>query len=273
MDSFGNALGNAAVAGLRDAEETAARNKYIQEMGQQISANAAKVVNEGAQRAMDNSMSGIAKQQREKDTNKIMEAQGRITQGNNDAQFAAEEAKRAARSQSLAQRSNERSAQTRLAIQDIDNQSAMNAKARAEQSALIADRYARRTEAFREQNPVYQSPEGILESRGIDVAANVAWADSRRAAMLNDLGLSVNAPSGGFWDSALWYGGSIVNEGWQGMQFLGKAAMSGYVSSSFTGVLANKLTSGGLSNTLNPFNSSNYHSLIGDDTLLATHQR
>ncbi len=107
MDSFGNALGNAAVAGLRDAEETAARNKYIQEMGQQISANAAKVVNEGAQRAMDNSMSGIAKQQREKDTNKIMEAQGRITQGNNDAQFAAEEAKRVSRSQRLAERANE----------------------------------------------------------------------------------------------------------------------------------------------------------------------
>ena len=103
MDSFGNALGNAAVAGLRDAEETVARNKYIQEMDKIRSANAAKAANEGAQRATDESMRGIEKQQREKDTNKIMEAQGRITQGNNDAQFAAEEAKRAARSQTQAQ--------------------------------------------------------------------------------------------------------------------------------------------------------------------------
>jgi len=78
-----------------------------------------------------------------------------------------------------ATQANTMKAQANLGIQDLKHQSAVNAQARAQTSVANAQRYADRTDAFRQQNPVYQAPAGIMD--GVDVKGNLAWADQQRA--------------------------------------------------------------------------------------------
>ncbi|WP_444908173.1 hypothetical protein ACJJIR_09665 [Microbulbifer sp. SSSA008] len=72
------------------------------------------------------------------------------------------------------------------------------------------------------------------------------------AQLKGELGLAADAEHGTLLDTAEWSVKGIINESWQGIQFLGKAG-------------ANIFTHGLLSDHLSPW-SSDYHSLIGEDS-------
>ena len=101
------------------------------------------------------------------------------------------------------------------------------------------------------------------EQIGTDFSAEIAsmeeyvvWRKAEKAALRERLGVSVDAPEGDGWDVAEWMGKTVVNESWQGIQFVAKA-------------LGNDATFGLFNDTLSPLDSS-YHSLIGEEGYFGT---
>ncbi|MDX3775573.1 hypothetical protein QE250_15755 [Chromatiaceae bacterium AAb-1] len=85
-----------------------------------------------------------------------------------------------------------------------------------------------------------------------DYESEIRFQQWQREMAYSSLGLGMGAAEGGLLDYAGWTAASVVNESWQGVQFLGKAATLGLIS--------------------NPFEGSSYHSLIGDNTLFGSPQ-
>ncbi|MEM9102647.1 MAG: putative toxin [Pseudomonadota bacterium] len=87
---------------------------------------------------------------------------------------------------------------------------------------------------------------------------NREMAIENRHRLYDSLGLAIDAPQGGLLDFGLWTGASLLNESYQGLQFIGKSAMS-------LGTLDFWMGDG----RYNPF-LSQYDSLIGENALFGT---
>ncbi len=141
---------------------------------------------------------------------------------------------------------NEGAAETQAAMQAIDMVVATNKAARAKKSEELRAHYAGRMERHDLGRP--SGRDFALERQ--QIAEYSAFRDGQRAAMRSDLGLSSGAASGGLGDFATWYGASLIDGSYQGVQFLGKAALNG-------------ATLGFMNDSFSPF-SSPYDSLIGE---------
>ncbi len=144
------------------------------------------------------------------------------------------------------------SRKTQRDIQSIDARAATSRQQLATQAAQIQQRYDQRTMDFRMANPMYRAPEGFSQFNR-DAASFIEFRKNQKIQLIDELNLSPDAMDGSWADLALWSGAAVINESWQGAQFLGKSVLNG-------------LTLGFYNDELSPL-SSGYHSLIGENKL------
>lgn len=126
-----------------------------------------------------------------------------------NAQFAADEARRVSRQQGVVESANYHSALTSHNIASIDYEQYVNQQNRMAASAAITDRWTQRTIDSYAANPSYSPSTSLLS--GVDVEANIAWAEAQRAGYRTNLGLEANTPMGGWLDTAWGAGTQLVD--------------------------------------------------------------
>jgi hypothetical protein len=147
---------------------------------------------------------------------------------------------------------NAMSAQTQKDIAAIEQRSRQSAQIRAEQWDIRQARQQQKLIDFRMTNPVYRAPAGFSQFNN-NVESFIDFRKHQKSQLIEKLNLSPNAKDGTWTDLALWAGAAVINESWQGVQFLGKSVLNGF-------------TLGFKNDELSPL-SSGYHSLIGENTL------
>ncbi|MCG9768449.1 hypothetical protein L1D59_07485 [Pseudoalteromonas piscicida] len=125
------------------------------------------------------------------------------------AQFAVDEARRVSRQQGVVESGNYHSGLTSHNIASIDYEQYVNQQNRMAASAAITDRWTQRIIDSYAANPSYSPSGGLLS--GVDVEANIAWAEAQRAGYRTNLGLDANTPMGGWLDTAWGAGTQLVD--------------------------------------------------------------
>ncbi|AQP98411.1 hypothetical protein B0W48_00545 [Pseudoalteromonas aliena] len=105
-DAFGNALGNSIVGGIQRSEaENNNRNRYIEVMGQKLTADTARKIDgqlaTNLNKSLNTTMQGV-----DASVDRMLWANNRNLQIDANAQFAADEARRASRQQGVVDRAN-----------------------------------------------------------------------------------------------------------------------------------------------------------------------
>ena len=98
-DAFGNALGNSIVSGIQRSEaDKNNRNRYIEAMGQKLTADTAHKINSQLATDLNNSLN-TTMQGVDASVDRMLWANNRNLQIDANAQFAADEVRRASRQQ------------------------------------------------------------------------------------------------------------------------------------------------------------------------------
>ncbi|CAH9050506.1 hypothetical protein PSECIP111951_00206 [Pseudoalteromonas holothuriae] len=180
-DAFGNAAGNSIVGSIRRSEaETNNRNRYIETMGQKLTADTARKINGqlaiNLNKSLNTAMQGV-----DASVDSMLWAINRNQQIDANAQFAADEARRVSRQQGVVDSANRLSTSLSSQASALENRH-LNQMAgiRAGADAAFA-KGAARGEAMYAAGVRNREPIGVDLLKGIDVEGNIAWGQQQRS--------------------------------------------------------------------------------------------
>ncbi|WP_409424619.1 MULTISPECIES: LysM peptidoglycan-binding domain-containing protein [unclassified Pseudoalteromonas] len=213
-DAFGNALGNSIVSGIQRSEtEKNNRNRYIEAMGQKLTADTARKIDGQLATNLNNSLN-TTMQGLDASVDRMLWAINRNNAIDAQASFASEDASNLARRNRVVTSTNAYSDLIQANIQSVSYQHELNKYNRALNTLVYGEqinaRYQRGNQMVADEFSKFQPIQNDLFA-GVDVEGNIAWGQQRREAFNQSfIGVASNAgkmikENGGF---VVAYGGT-----------------------------------------------------------------
>ncbi len=185
VDAFGNALGNSIVGGIQRSEaENNNRNRYIEVMGQKLTADTARKIDgqlaTNLNKSLNTTMQGV-----DASVDRMLWAINRNNAIDAQASFANEDASNLARRNRVVTSTNTYSDLTQANIQSVSYQHELNKYNRALNTQVYGEqinaRYQCGNQMAADEFAKFQPVQNDLLA-GVDVEGNIAWGQQRRDA-------------------------------------------------------------------------------------------